>query len=147
MTGHRQPNLLAIRLGQKGDLTDSDAIVWTNQRGNSYSCSPVLHGNKFYMVTDNGMISCLNAETGEPYYRQQRLPNPYQFKASPVAAKGKLYLASEQGDIIVLKMGQKYEVLGINSMPGHFFIASPIVVDNEIFLRSQDTLYCISESS
>ena len=146
MTGHREPNLLAIRLGRKGDLTDSDAIAWTNQRGNSYSCSPVLHGNLLYMLTDRGMISCLNAKTGEPYYSQQRLPNPYQFKASPVAARGKLYLASEQGDVIVLKMGEEYEVLQINSMPDHFFISSPIVVDNELFLRSQDTLYCIAEA-
>ena len=99
------------------------------------------------MLTDRGMISCLNAETGQPYYSQQRLPNPYQFKASPVAAaQGKLYLASEQGDVIVLKMGQKYEVLRINSMPDHFFISSPIVVDNELFLRSQDTLYCIARA-
>ncbi len=146
MTGHREPNLLAIRLGRKGDLTDSDAIVWTNQRGNSYTCSPVLHGDQLYMVTDRGMISCLNAKTGEPYYSQQRLPNPYQFKASPIAAKGKLYLASEQGDVIVMKMGGKYQVLRINSMPDHFFIASPIVVGNELFLRSQDTLYCIAEA-
>ena len=147
MTGHRSPNMMAIRLGGQGDLTNTDAVLWTNQRGNAYTASPVYHDNKLYVLTDRGMISCFNASTGKPYYHQQRLPSSYQFKASPVGAAGKLYLASEQGDVIVLKMGEKYEVLAVNSMPEHFFISSPVIVDNELFLRSQNSLYCISEKS
>ena len=88
MSGHRQPNLLAIRLGREGDLTGTDAIAWTNNRGNPYSSSPVLHENKLYFVTDSGMLSCLNALSGEPYYLQQRLPKPYNLKSSPVGASG-----------------------------------------------------------
>lgn len=144
MTGYRDPNLLAIKLGREGDLTGSDAIVWTNQKGNPYSASPVLHGGKLYMVTDNGFVSCFNAKTGEAYYQQQRLPKPYKFKASPVGADGKLYLASEEGDMIVLKMGEKYEVLATNSHPDQVFISSPVVVDNEIYLRGSTALYAIS---
>ena len=62
-----------------------------------------------------------------------------------MGSDGRLYLASEQGDVIVLKMGEEYEVLAVNSMPDHFFIASPVIVGNQLFLRSQDALYCISE--
>ena len=145
MTGHRSPNMLAIRLDRKGDLTDTDAVLWTNQRGNAYTASPVYYEGKLYVLTDRGLISCFDAGTGKTFYHQQRLPNPYQFKASPLGSGGRLYLASEQGDVIVLKMGEEYEVVAVNSMPDHFFISSPVIVDNQLFLRSQDALYCISE--
>ncbi|MCP5112276.1 MAG: PQQ-binding-like beta-propeller repeat protein, partial [bacterium] len=104
MSGFRDPNLLAIRLGGKGDLTDSDHVLWTNQRGNSYTSSPVIHDGILYFVTDSGIISALNSKTGEPRYQQQRLPGAYSIKASPVGAGGKLYVATEQGDVVVLKM-------------------------------------------
>ncbi len=145
MTGHRDPNLMAIRLGGKGDLTGTDAIVWSQTRGNSYTPSPVLHDNRFYALTDNGMVSCYNARTGEPYYHQVRLPKAYSFKSSPVGANGKLYLASENEDVIVLRMGEKFEVLATNTMADQMFIATPAIQDGEIYLRSQTTLFCINE--
>jgi outer membrane protein assembly factor BamB len=145
MSGHRDPNLLAIRLGREGDLTGTDAIVWTNDRGNSYTASPVLHDNKLYFISDNGMLSCFNALTGEAYYRQQRLPKPYNFKASPVAANDKLYLSTEEGDVVVVKLGEKYEVLATNSLPDETFIATPAIVEGTIYLRGQNTLYAIRE--
>jgi outer membrane protein assembly factor BamB len=145
MTGHMNPNLMAIRLGGKGDLTGSDAIVWSQTRGNSYTPSPVIHDNKFYALTDNGMVSCYNAQTGEPYYHQVRLPKAYSFKSSPVGAGGKLYMASENEDVIVLRMGEKFEVLATNTMADQMFIATPAIVDGEIYLRSQNTLFCIHE--
>jgi outer membrane protein assembly factor BamB len=145
MSGHRAPNLMAIRLGREGDLTGTDAIVWSNTRGNSYTPSPVLHDNKLYVLTDNGFVSCYNARTGEPYYQQTRLPKAYNFKSSPVGASGKLYLASENDDVIVLRMGEKFEVLATNTIPDSVFIATPAIAGGEIFLRSQSNLYCISE--
>jgi len=145
MSGHREPNLLAIRLGREGDLTGSDAIAWTNDRGNSYSASPVLHDNKLYFVTDSGMLSCLNARTGEVYYRQQRLPKPYSFKSSPVGASGKLYLATEDGDVVVVKMGEKYEVLATNTLADQMFIATPAIAGGSLYLRGRDALYCIRQ--
>jgi outer membrane protein assembly factor BamB len=145
MSGFRNPNLLAIRLGRKGDLTGTDAIVWTNQRGNSYTPSPVLHEGKLYFVTDNGLLSCFDAATGQPYYQQQRLPKAYNFKASPVAAGGKLYLATEEGDVVVVKLGEKFEVVATNSFADQSFIASPAVVDGSLLLRSRDALYCVRQ--
>lgn len=143
MTGYQQPNLMAIRLGREGDLTGTDAILWQNQRGNSYTPSPVLHEGRLYILTDSGMLSCLDAKTGTPYYAQQRLPKAYSFKASPVAANGKLYLASEDGDVVVVKMGEKYEVLATNTLADEMFIASPVILGGEIYLRGRNTLYCI----
>ncbi|MGI8785852.1 MAG: PQQ-binding-like beta-propeller repeat protein [Acidobacteriota bacterium] len=143
MTGHRDPNLLAIRLGRDGDLTGTDAIVWTNNRGNSYTASPVLHDNKLYFVTDSGMLSCLDARTGVAHYLQQRLPKPYNFKASPVGVNGKLYLATEDGDVVVVKMGETYEVVATNTLADQVFIATPAIADGSLYLRSQGTLFCI----
>jgi outer membrane protein assembly factor BamB len=151
MTGYQRPNLMAIRLGREGDLTGTDAVVWSQTKGNSYTPSPVIYENKLYVLTDNGQVSCYNARTGEPYYQQQRLPKSYSFKSSPVGANGKLYLASENDDVIVLRMGEKLEVLATNTLAGQMFIATPAITGGEIFLRSQNSqgsqgrLYCIHE--
>ena len=145
MSGFRDPKLMAIRLGKEGDLTNSDAVVWSQTRGMSYTPSPVLHDNKIYTLTDNGMLSCFDAMTGKPFYQQQRLPQTENFKASPIAADGKLYLASESGATYVIKMGEKFEVLATNMLADQFFVSSPIVVEGELFLRSKDQLFCISE--
>jgi outer membrane protein assembly factor BamB len=145
MTGHREPNLLAIRLGRQGDLSGTDAVVWSHNRGNSYTCSPVLHDNKLYFVTDSGMLTCLDARTGAAYYQQQRLPKPYNLKASLVGANGKLYLATEEGDVVIVRMGEKYEVLAINTLTDQTFIASPAIAGGCLYLRSLDSLYCIRE--
>jgi outer membrane protein assembly factor BamB len=146
MSGYRDPNLQAIRLGREGDLTGTDAILWTNQRGNPYSSSPLLHDNLLYMVTDNGMLSSFNAATGEPYYLQQRLGS-YQFKASPVGANGKIYLSTEQGDILVVKMGPQNELLATNRFPDQVFISSPAVAGGDLIARGQNTLFCFRDGA
>jgi outer membrane protein assembly factor BamB len=143
MSGYQNPKLMAIRLGRTGDLTGTDAVVWSQTKGNSYTASPVIHENKLYVLTDNGMLSCYNARTGEPYYHQTRLPKTYSFKASPVGANGKLYLASENEDVVVVRMGEKFEVLATNTMTDQMFVATPAIYGGEILLRSQTRLYCI----
>jgi len=135
---------MAIRLGRTGDLTGTDAVVWEATRGLSYTPSPVVHDNILYLLTDNGQLSALNATTGEPYYLQQRLPKPYNFKASPIAVNGKLYLASEEGDVIVVRLGQKYEVLATNTLTDQSFIATPSPAAGDLYLRSRTHLFRIS---
>ena len=136
---------MSIRLGREGDLTGSDAVLWSQTRGLSYTASPVLIDNKFYTLTDNGMLSCFNATTGEPYYQQQRLPQPDNFKASPIAAGANLYLASESGVITVVKLGEKFEIVATNTLADQMFVASPIVAEGEMFLRSKTHLFCVSD--
>jgi outer membrane protein assembly factor BamB len=84
-----------------------------------------------------------DAASGKPFYHQQRLPKPYSFKASPVGANGKLYLASENDDVIVVKMGETFEVLATNTLTDQTFIATPAIIDGEIYLRSQTTVFAI----
>lgn len=145
MSGHRDPKLMAIKLGKQGDLTGSDAIVWSHTRGVPYTASPVLYDNKLYVVTDSGMVSAFNATTGEPYYHQTRLPKSSNLKASMVGANGKLYIATEDGEVVVLKMGEKFEVLGTNTLTDQVFIATPVIAGGELYLRGQNTLFCISD--
>jgi outer membrane protein assembly factor BamB len=143
MSGHTVKMLMGIRLGRPGTLTGTDAIAWSTARGASYTPSPVIHDSRLYVLTDTGMLSCLDAATGAPHYQQARLPKPYSFKASPVGANGRLYLASEEGDVVVVRMGDTFEVLATNAMPGHSFIASPVIVDGDIYLRSRTHLFRI----
>ena len=145
MSGYRDPKLMAIKLGRQGDLSGSDAIVWSHTRGLSYTASPVLYDNKLYVVTDNGMISAFNATTGEPFYAQTRLPKSYNLKASPVGANGKIYIATEDGDVVVLKMGEKFEMIATNHLTDQIFIATPVIAAGELYLRGQNTLFCISD--
>lgn len=145
MSGHRNPRLMSIRLGGANDLTDSDAVLWSHTRGTAYTPSPVLHEGKYYVLSDNGTLSCYNAETGEPYYQQQRIMPPDSYKASPLGIDGKLYIASESGVVSIIKMGEKFEQLASNTLEDQMFVASPVALDGRLYLRSKSHLFCIGE--
>jgi outer membrane protein assembly factor BamB len=145
MSGYRNPRLMSVRLGRSGDLTATDAIVWETTRGTSYTASPSLHDGRLYVIADNGMLNVFNASTGEPAYVQQRLPKPYNFKASPLVVNDRVYLATEEGDVVVVKAGDTYEVLATNTLTDQSFIASPIAIDNTLYLRSRTHLFSIAQ--
>ena len=143
MSGYRSPRLMAVRLGRTGDLTGTDAVVWETTRGTSYTASPALHDGRLYVIADNGMMSVFDAATGTPHYLQTRLPKPYNFKASPLVVNDRVYLATEEGDVVVVKAGNTFEVLATNTLTDQSFIASPIVVGNDLYLRSRTHLFRI----
>ena len=146
MSGFINPALFAIRLGREGDLAGTDAIKWrAANRGLAYTSSPVLHEGRLYFVTDNGMASSIDAETGMPIYQQVRLPKPYAIKASPIAAGGMLYLATEDGDVVVARIGSTLDVVATNTLTDQSFVASPAVAGGDIFLRSRTHLFRIHE--
>lgn len=144
MSGYRNPKLMSVRLGRTGDLTGTDAVAWETVRGTSYTASPALHDGRLYVVADNGQVSVFNAATGVPHYLQTRLPKPYNFKASPLIVGDRVYLATEEGDVVVLKAGASFEVLATNTLTDQSFIASPIAVGNDLYLRSRTHLFRIS---
>ncbi|MHC4991395.1 MAG: outer membrane protein assembly factor BamB family protein [Planctomycetota bacterium] len=145
MSGYRDRNIMAIRLGGSGDITGTDHVEWNSSRGPAYTCQPVLADGKLYVVTDRGQMSCFDAVTGEAHYLEQRLPRGTQMKASPVLADGRLYLPTESGDVHVVSAGTELQVLTTNHLTDQFFVASPVIVDGEIYLRSRERLYCISD--
>ena len=87
------------------------------------------------------MLSAYDAKTGETIY-QQRLPT--SFSASPVAADGKLYLSSEDGDVFVVKAGRQYELLSRNVM-GQPLMATPALADRMLIVRAENTIYALGE--
>lgn len=135
---------MAIRLGSSGELKDSD-VIWKYTKGTAYVPSPILYGDYLYLMTDRGIITCLNAKTGGVVYEGGRVPIPATFTASPVAFDNKLLLTSEDGDTFVVKAGPKHEVLGTNSLDEPVY-ASPAIADGKIFLRGEKNLYCIAKA-
>ncbi len=133
----------AIRLGGMGDITDSPNIVWKYAKGTAYVPSPILYGDYLYIMTDKGILTCLDAKTGAVKYEGGRVPVPATFTASPVAFDGKILLTSEDGDTFVLKAGPTHGVLRTNSL-GEPVYASPAIADGKIFFRGDKNLYCVS---
>jgi outer membrane protein assembly factor BamB len=133
---------LAIRLGQSGDLTGTPNVPWKYAKGTAYVPSPILYGDYLYLTTDRGILTCIDARTGEVKYEGGRIPIPATFTASPVAFEGKILMTSEDGDTFIVKAGPKHEILGTNSV-GEPVYASPAIADGRIFIRGEKNLYCI----
>jgi len=142
--GYPSKRALAIRLGGSGDLTGTPNVVWKYDKGTAYVPSPILYGDYLYLVTDKGLITCLDAKTGAVKYEGGRVPVPATFSASPVAFDDKIFLSSEDGDTFVIKAGPVHEVLRTNSL-GEPIYASPAIADRKIFIRGEKNLYCISK--
>jgi outer membrane protein assembly factor BamB len=131
---------MAIPLGGNGDLAEN--VTWKYAKGTAYVPSPILYGDYLYLTSDRGVLTCLDAKTGEVKYEGGRVPIPATFTASPIAFGGKILLTSEDGDTFVVKAGPKHEILGTNSV-GEPVYASPAVADGNIFIRGERNLYCI----
>ena len=133
---------MAIRLGQNGDLTGTQNVPWKYEKGTAYVPSPILYGDYLYLTTDRGILTALDAKTGEVKYEGGRIPIPATFTASPVAFEGKILMTSEDGDTFIIKAGPKHEIIGTNSV-GEAVYASPAIADGRIFIRGEKNLYCI----
>ena len=114
----------------KKGQTASDAIAWSNDREGTYIPTPVLYRDILYTLNSNGILIAYNAATGERLYRA-RVGGGGAFAASPVAADGKLYFASEDGDVFVAKAGPEYVELGKYSM-NEVIMATPAISDGTI---------------
>ena len=132
----------AIRLGQNGDLTGTPNVPWKYEKGTAYVPSPILYGEYLYLTTDRGILTAIDAKTGEVKYEGGRIPIPATFTASPVAFEGKILMTSEDGDTFMVKAGPKHEIVGTNSV-GEPVYASPAIADGRIFIRGEKNLYCI----
>jgi outer membrane protein assembly factor BamB len=135
---------LALKAGGSGDVTGTSQLAWSYNKGTAYVPSPILYGDYVYLMTDRGLLTCLDAKTGKMEYEGARVPKPTLFLASPVAYEGKILLTSEEGETFVLKAGPKYEVLRSNSV-GEPVYASPAIANGNIFIRGEKHLFAIGK--
>lgn len=138
--------LLAIRLeGAKGDITGSEQVVWRRSRGTPYVPSLLLSdGALYYLGHYQGILSRLDARSGEDRPGTFRLPSMGNIYASPVAAAGRVYITDRDGTTVVLSDDDRPRVLAVNQLEGTFS-ASAALIEGEIYLRSEDSLYSIAE--
>ncbi len=141
--GYPSKRALGIRTGGAGDLTNTPNLVWQYDKGTAYVPSPILYGDYLYLVSDAGILTCIEAKTGVVKYEGGRVPVPATFTASPIAFDGKILLTSEDGDTFVIQAGPTHSVLRTNSL-GEPVFASPAVSAGMIFIRGEKNLYCIS---
>lgn len=144
--GYPSKRALAIRLGGAGDVTKTPNLVWRYDKGTAYVASPILYGDYLYLMTDKGLLTCLDARTGEVKYEGGRVPVPASFTASLVAFGDQLLLCSEDGDTFIVKAGPSHAVLRTNSL-GEPIFASPAIADGWLFIRGERHLYCIANEA
>jgi outer membrane protein assembly factor BamB len=131
--------IYAIRPGASGDITlpkgkeSSEFIAWSKPRGGPYTPTPLIYGDLMYILSNNGVLAAYNAKTGERLY-QERVGKGGSYSASPVAANGRLYLTSEDGEINVVKTGPKFELIGENSV-GEVTMATPAIAGDLMIIR------------
>ena len=140
--------IFAIKPGATGDITlkndqtTSDAIAWSTKRGGPYIPTPVIYGDYLYVCLNNGTLAAYALKTGERAYQERLGGKGGSFSASPVAADGKIYLASEDGDVFVVKAGATYELLSTNPI-GEVLMATPAISDGLLIVRGLKHVYAI----
>lgn len=146
--GGKRP-LRAIRPGGEGDIglqddaAASENIAWTQPKDGIYMQTPLVYGPHLYACRTNGVLSCYDARTGERLYRE-RLGGGGGFTASPVAASGRLYFTSEEGEVYVVRAGEKYELLAKNLMQD-VCLATPAISKGILVVRTKGHVYGIKE--
>jgi len=146
----RQPEgpIFVVRDNARGDLTlrsgrtSSASVVWSRTARGPYMPTPLIYRGLLYVLNNNGVFDCYNLRTGEEVYRQ-RLPNIGSgFSASPVAADGKIYLSSEDGEISVIAAGSSFRQIAANDI-GELLMATPALSEGVMYVRSAKSVLAI----
>jgi outer membrane protein assembly factor BamB len=136
--------LVAVKPGGTGTLGESQ-IAWKQTRGLPYVPSPLYYGERVYLVRDGGIASSFNAKSGQPYYQQERVDAIGSYYASPVAANGRIYLASLNGRVTVLVAGGEKPTIMHQADFGERISATPALVDKSLYLRTATALYAFGK--
>jgi outer membrane protein assembly factor BamB len=135
-------SVYAIRLGARGHTHTVPDVVWRTDRGSPYTPTPVVYQGIVYACHDNGILYAYELETGERIYRVRIAVGP-GFSASPVASDGRLYFASEDGIVYVVRAGREYELLAENDM-GEILMATPAISNGTLLIRGRDHLFAVA---
>jgi outer membrane protein assembly factor BamB len=147
--GSRSP-IFAVRTAARGDISlaenarANEYIAWSKPRRGSYIPTPIVYGDYLYIANEKGILSCYKATSGEEVYRTRVAGEIAAYSASPIAADGKVYFTSEEGDIHVVRAGPEYDLLATNPM-GEACLATPAVAHGMIVVRTQHHLFGIGK--
>jgi outer membrane protein assembly factor BamB len=145
MSGYRGSVAYAIPLASSGDITETDQAVWVHRQATPYVPSPLIYDEQIYFTARNAsVLSGLDIATGKPSFETQRLPGLSNIYASPVAAGGRIYFTDRDGTTVVIKHGPKLDVLATNKLDEPVD-ASPAIVGKQVFVRSEQHLFCIEK--
>ena len=140
--------VFAVRPGARGDITPagggttSEGLAWSKTGRGSYMPTPLAYNGLLYVLANAGLFDAYRIETGDEVYRQ-RLTHPGSgFSASPVASDGKIYLANEDGDMLVVAAGPDFKTIATNTM-GEFLMATPALSEGVMYVKSASTLWAI----
>lgn len=136
-----------LKPGGNGDISVTDQrsgphIAWYAERGGPYVPTPIVYRDQMYVCGDRGVLTCLDAKTGAQLYQQRINDQSIGFSASPVAGDGKIFLASEDGDVYVIKAGPLYELMAVNPI-GEAMIATPAISAGMLIVRGQHHVFGI----
>ncbi|NOT02282.1 MAG: PQQ-binding-like beta-propeller repeat protein [Phycisphaerales bacterium] len=143
--------LYAIRTAVKGDITPDNPesprefMAWSYDRIGNYMQTPIVYGDLLYCCRDNGVLTCYDARSGEKKYRERLGTGRTGFTASPVAADGKIYFTSEEGDVYTVKAGPEFNVLSTNPL-GEICMATPAISEGVLFFRTQHHVMAVKEA-
>jgi outer membrane protein assembly factor BamB len=137
--GFPAKKIIAIRPGEQ---TADTRVAWQYSKGTGYVLSNILYGDHLYLLTDNGIVTCLDAATGKVVYEGGRPPVPSNFMGSPVAYGGFIAMTSEDGTTFMLKAGPKHEIVGTNSVDEPVY-TSAAISNGRIYIRGEKHLFAI----
>lgn len=138
----------AVRLTATGDVTPASeqdpgpAVAWWRRTRGNYMQTPLVYGDLLYCCRDDGILSVFQARSGESIYRKRLGSGGSGFTASPVAADGKVYFTSEEGEVFVVKAGATFELLATNPL-GEVCMATPAISDGTLYFRTRGHLIAI----
>ena len=142
-SGHRGQFMGAFKLDGEGDIAGSDKVAWSINKNTPDIASPLLtNGRLYFHKGKSGIVTCLDAKTGDSIFAATRVPGIDRTYASPIAAGGNIYLTGRSGNTVVIKNSDKFEVVSSNSV-GETVDATPAPAGNNLFIRGEKHLFCI----
>jgi outer membrane protein assembly factor BamB len=106
--------------------------------------TPVCDGKYFYMVNDRGLVTCLNAKTGEKVYGPEGTADG-TVSSSPLLAGDRIYILNEQNVATVIASGPEFKILATNKLDGSYTLSSFAVSGDQLFVRTSTHLYCLGK--
>ena len=140
----------AIKAGARGDISlpegtkQNGSVVWSHDRDGTYISTPIVYREHLYTLNNNGIFTAYDAATGAIIYKTRVGGGGTAFSSSPVAADGKIYMASEDGDVFVVQAGRQYVELAKNAM-GEVTMATPAISDGIIVVRTLNHVWGIGQ--